>query len=124
LLFIPDFFRGAASSGPITAPRNPYTLRSAGYATSSTVRSWPGSKAHRGARGYVEPESPRCRTIERERRVRLEEVIVRADLHGPVAAVRHGDFHRLATSVDLDVAVVDELLARDHWMLKVLDCAR
>src|SRR2546422_532660 len=37
------FFSGG-SSGPMTAPRNPYTMRAPASATSSTVRFCPGSK--------------------------------------------------------------------------------
>ena len=48
----------------------------------------PGLEAHRGAGRDVEPEAARRRAIERERRVGLGEVIVRADLDRPVAGVR------------------------------------
>ena len=56
-------------------------------ATSSTVRACPGSKRTAVPAGDVEPEAARRGAIERERRVGLGEVVVRADLDRTIAGV-------------------------------------
>jgi len=68
-----------------------------------------GLEAHRRAGRDVEPASTRRGTVERQRRVRLGEVVVRADLHRPVAGVDDG--HRDACAVL--VARDDVVGARD-----------
>ncbi len=51
----------------------------------------PRLEAHRGAGGDVETMAVRGRPVERERRVGLGEVVVRADLDGSVAGVLDAD---------------------------------
>src|SRR5207253_785420 len=73
-------------------------------------------EAHRRPGGHVEPKTARAVPVERERRVRLREVDVRADLHRAVAGVRDAQGHALAPGVQLDLAGRDPELARDHWI--------
>ena len=72
-------------------PSKPYTIAIAGEATSSTSRSWPGSKRTAVPAAMFRRKPLRRRALESQRRVGLEEVIVRADLDRPVAGV--GDLH-------------------------------
>src|SRR5262249_17338655 len=71
-------------------------------------------ETHGGAGGDVESHAARLFAIEFQRRVGLEEMIMRADLDRPVAAVGDGQRHRLAAGIGLDLAVLDEHLAGDH----------
>src|SRR5882757_11394312 len=72
-------------------------------------------EAHRGAGGDVEPHAAGASAIEFQRRIGFEEMIVRADLDRTVAGIRHRQRHRLATGVELDLAVLDEEFAGDHF---------
>src|SRR5262249_13993314 len=74
----------------------------------------PGFKAHRGAGGDVEPHATRLFAIEFQRRIGLEEMIVRSDLDRPVAGIGDRQRDRLAASIDLDLVVLDEHLTGDH----------
>src|SRR5262249_56130985 len=59
----------------------------------------------------------RLLALEVQRRIGLEEMIVRADLDRPVAGVGHRQRHGLAAGIELDLAVLDEHLAGDHGCL-------
>src|ERR1700761_4808270 len=72
---------------------------------------------HRRSRRDVEPEAARRCAIEGERRVDFEEMKMRADLHWPVAGIRHHHLHRFATRVEFEFAVVDQVFAGDHARL-------
>src|SRR5262249_37485555 len=74
----------------------------------------PRLEPHRRAGGDVEPHAARLSAIELQRRVGLEEMIVRAHLDRPVAGVRHRQRHGLAAGIEGDVAGLDEELAGDH----------
>src|ERR1051326_7116882 len=71
-------------------------------------------EAHRGAGRNVEPHAARLRAVELERRLGLEEMIVRADLDRPVARIRNRDFHAAAAGVERDLAVLGDDFAGDH----------
>src|ERR1700731_1213503 len=73
-----------------------------------------GLEAHRRAGGDVEPHAPRPLAIELQRRIGLEEMIMRADLDRPVAGIGDRDHDRLAAGIEFDLAVLDEHLAGDH----------
>src|SRR5262249_52850471 len=74
----------------------------------------PRFKAHRGAGGDIEPHAARLLAIEFQRRIGLEEMIMRADLDRPIAGISDRQRHRLAASVDLDLVVLDEHFTGDH----------
>src|SRR5580704_19742787 len=61
-----------------------------------------GLEAHRGAGRNIEAHAAGLYTIELQRWIGLEKVIVRADLDRPVAAVRDGERQRFAALVELD----------------------
>ncbi|KIU01525.1 hypothetical protein QU38_01175, partial [Staphylococcus aureus] len=69
---------------------------------------------HRGAGCDIKAHAARLLAIERQRRIGLAEMVVRADLDRPVAGVGNGQRHGLATGIELDVAVLDEEFAGDH----------
>src|SRR5579864_7824856 len=62
----------------------------------------------RGARGNVEPETPRLIAVEGKRRVGLVEMIMRADLDRPVTGIGHAESHGHPPRVQLDIASGDE----------------
>src|SRR5439155_16797318 len=64
----------------------------------------PRLEPHRGSGRDIEPHAARLVAIEFQRRVGLEEMIMRADLDRPVAGIRHGESHAGAASVDRDLA--------------------
>ena len=68
-----------------------------------------GLEAHRGAGGDVEPHAARLLAVELQRRIGLEEMIVRADLDRPVAGIGDRQRHRLAAGIEFDLAVLDEV---------------
>src|ERR1700754_3684100 len=57
-------------------------------------------KAHGGAGSDIEPHAARLLAIEFQRRIGLEEMIVRADLDRPVASIGDGERDRLATGIE------------------------
>src|SRR3989442_13119612 len=79
----------------------------------------PRFKAHRGAGSDIEPHAARLFAIEFQRRIGLEEMIMRADLDRPVAGIGDRQHYRLAASVELDLAVLDEHFTRDHAAVSV-----
>src|SRR5581483_5060970 len=74
----------------------------------------PGLEAHRGSGGDREAVSVRALAVERERVVRLVEVVVRPDLDRPVARVRDRDADRRTPGAELEVAVDGFYLTGDH----------
>src|ERR1700693_986365 len=74
----------------------------------------PRLEAHRSAGRDVEAHAARLLAIELERRIGLEEMIVRADLDRPVAGVGDRQRHGLAPFIERDLARLDEKLAGDH----------
>src|SRR6516225_4496122 len=74
----------------------------------------PGFEAHRGAGGDIEPHAARLLAVEFQRRIGLEEMIMRADLDRPIAGIGDRQAQRLAAGVDLDLVVFDEHLTGDH----------
>ena len=81
--------RSQPSRAPATSPRSPATTRSPPIGTSVTVRLMPGSNRTDVPAGMSRRLPSSGDPVERQRRVRLGEVVVRADLHRPVAAVDH-----------------------------------
>src|SRR3954463_7450138 len=73
-----------------------------------------GLETHRGAGWDVEPHATRRLTLEAQRVVGLEEVVVRANLDRPVARGRDLDRHALRPRVELDLAGFYEQLAGNH----------
>src|SRR6476619_5432967 len=69
---------------------------------------------HGTARRDVEAHPARFLAVEFQRRICLEEMIMRADLDRPVAGIGHAHRDGLAALIELDFAVLDECLARDH----------
>src|SRR5215475_6303389 len=84
----------------------------------------PGLEAHRGAGRDVEPHAARLGAVKLQRRIGLEEMIVRAHLDRPVAGIRHRQGDGLAAGIELDLAVLDEGFARNHWLPHVFRCAQ
>src|SRR5271169_2074791 len=80
-----------------------------------------GLEANRGSGRDVEPEALRLPAIELERRVGLEEMIVRADLDRPVAGIGDLDRHRFAPLVHGDVAGFGHHLARNLLVVRAPD---
>src|SRR5262245_33620289 len=74
----------------------------------------PRLKAHRGAGGDIEPHAARLFAIEFERRIGLEEMIMRADLDRPIAGVGNRQCHGLATGIELDLTLLDEHFTGNH----------
>src|SRR5262244_3533139 len=74
----------------------------------------PRFKAHRGAGGDIEPHAARFLAVEFQRRIGLEEMIMRADLDRPIAGIGDRQAQRLAAGIELDLAVLDEHLTGDH----------
>src|SRR6185503_8969380 len=73
-----------------------------------------GLEAHGGARRDVEPHAARSFPVELQRRVGLEEMVVRPDLNRPVAGIGDAQCYGLAAGVQLDLAVLDEIFSGDH----------
>src|SRR4051812_33423791 len=73
-----------------------------------------GLEAHRGAGGDAEAHAARLLAVEFQRGIGFEEMVVRADLDRPVAAVGDGQYYGLAAGVELDLAVLDEEFTGDH----------
>src|SRR5690242_17010105 len=71
-------------------------------------------EAHRRAGRDVETHAAGFLALEMERRVGLEEMIMRADLDRPVAGVGHSQCHGLAAGVERDLALFDEHLTGNH----------
>src|SRR5262249_13248041 len=71
-------------------------------------------EAHGRSGRDVEPHAARLLAIELQRRVGLEEMIVRSDLDRPVAGVGRRQRHGLAAGIERDVAGLDEELAGGH----------
>ena len=67
-------------------------LALAGERDEAHLAALAGLEADRRAGGNVEPEAARLGAVEFQRRIGLEEMIVRADLDRPVAGI--GDFER------------------------------
>src|SRR5579883_2083538 len=74
----------------------------------------PGLEPHRGSGRDVEPVPARLLALELERRIGLEEMIVRADLDRPVAGVGDVERDRLAAGIELDFAVLRQDFPWNH----------
>src|ERR1700719_3708264 len=79
-----------------------------------------GLEAHRRPGRDVEAHAARLLAIEFERRVGLEEMIMRPHLDRPVAGVGHRQGHGLAAGVERDLAFFDEHLTGNHLALPYL----
>src|SRR6516165_1143039 len=77
----------------------------------------PRFEAHRGAGGDIEPHAARFLAVEFQRRIGLEEMIVRADLDRPIPVFGDRQRHRLAPVMELALAAFDELFTGDHGAL-------
>src|SRR3984885_15011479 len=73
-------------------------------------------EAHGGAGRDIEPHAAGFLAIEFQRRIGLEEMIVRADLDRAVTGIGDRERYRLAAGIELDVAVLDEEFAGDHFI--------
>src|ERR1700733_12256802 len=71
---------------------------------------------HGGAGGDIEAHAARFLTLEFQRRIGLEEMIVRADLDRAITGIGDRERDRLAAGIELDIAVLDEEFARDHFI--------
>src|SRR5438105_9094915 len=74
----------------------------------------PRLEADRGAGRDVEAHAAGFLALERERRIGLEEMIMRADLDRPVAGIGDRKLHAQPAGIERDVAVLRDDLARDH----------
>src|ERR1700730_14778944 len=72
------------------------------------VARLPRLEPHRGAGGDIEPHAARLFAVELQRRIGLEEMVVRADLDRTVAGIGNGQCYRLAAGSKFDLAVLDE----------------
>src|ERR1700722_10569586 len=68
-------------------------------------------EAHRRAGRDIEAHAARLLALEGQGRIGLEEMIVAADLNGPVTRIRDRDRHGLAARIERDVAVLGNDLA-------------
>src|SRR5579872_2266033 len=66
-----------------------------------------GLETDRGPRGDIEPHAAGLLAIELERRIGLEEMIMRSDLDRAITRVGYRQRHRLAAGIELDLAVLD-----------------
>ena len=73
-----------------------------------------GLEAHGRAGRHVEPHPERLGAVEAERAIDLEEVEVRADLDRTVARVRHRQLDGAAALIRDDVALAQQIFARNH----------
>ncbi len=103
-----------ASNFPGGFRLSPYTSRVPLNGTSETCLRHTWFEPHRGACRDVEPMAVGGRAVEVERRVRLREVHVAADLDGPVAGVDHIQLQPRRTRIDLDVPVAVDDFAGNH----------
>src|SRR5690606_17547773 len=78
----------------------------------------PRLEAHRGAGRDVQAHAAGGGAVELQGVVGLEEVVVRADLDRPVAAVGHVQGQGAAAGVELDLAVGNLVFAGDHGALR------
>jgi hypothetical protein len=76
----------------------------------------PRLEPHRGAGGDVEPAAARYATVEGQRRVGLGEVVMAADLNGPVPGVADLQLHAVRAGIQLDLARGGEEFTRDHGL--------
>src|SRR4029077_5714261 len=79
-----------------------------------------GLEPHRGAGRNVEPHAAGLLALELQRRVGLEEMVVRADLDRTVAGIGDRERHGLAAGIELDLAVLDEEFTGDHLSSSVI----
>src|SRR6185369_17943829 len=73
-----------------------------------------GFEPHCGAGSDIEAHATGLLALELQGRVGFEKMVMRANLNWSVAAVGDGNRHSLASRIELDLAVLDELFARDH----------
>src|SRR3989344_3043817 len=78
------------------------------------IAALPGFETHRSAGRDIQAHTARCAALKGQRIVGLEEVVMRADLDGPVAAVGHAQADRATAGIKLDFAVLDLVFAGDH----------
>src|SRR5580704_11223544 len=74
-------------------------------------------EAHRGAGRDVEAHAAGLLALEPQGRIGLEEMVVAADLDGPVARIGDRDRHGLAAGIEREVAVLGDDLAGYHVFL-------
>src|SRR3974390_895351 len=84
------------------------------------LASLPGLEPHRRAGGDIEPHAARFFAVEFQRRIGLEEMVVRADLDRTIAGIGHRQRHGLAARIEVDLSVLDEAFAGDHSASSVL----
>ena len=73
-----------------------------------------GLEPHRCAARQVQPHAVRLHAVEDQRPVDLEEVVVRPDLHRPVARVVDAQRHDGQARVELEVGPVEDVFAGNH----------
>src|SRR6266852_2073111 len=69
---------------------------------------------HRSAGRNVEPHAAGLGAVELQRRIGLEEMIMRADLDRPVARVGDRELHARPAGIENDLAVLGDDFAGDH----------
>src|SRR5579883_3220450 len=96
-------------------------LALAGERDEAHLAALAGLEADRRAGGNVEAEAARPGAVEFQRRIGLEEMVVRADLDRPVAGIGDLQGQRLAVLVHDDVAGFGEDLAGLELLVRAAD---
>src|SRR5262249_33200685 len=92
----------------------------AGQGDEADLLDLAGLEAHGGARGQVQAHAVGLLAVADEGAVDLEEVEVRADLHGPIAGVVDRDRDGRASGVQLDVRSVEQVFAGNHGRVQLM----
>src|SRR5437588_2079586 len=102
------------SQAPHDLPAKAVNLPLARKGDERDLPGLPRLEADRGAGRDVEAHAAGLLALERERRIGLEEMIMRADLDRPVAGVGDRKLHAGAAGVENDLATLGDDFAGDH----------
>jgi hypothetical protein len=78
-------------------------------------------EAHRCTRGNVQPHPESLGTLEPQRPVDFEKMIMRSHLDWAVPAIDYFDLNRFAARIGYDVTVCEEVFAWYHNVRRILD---